>query len=82
MSFTRVALYAANPSTTRGESTKLSASKEKIVYTNGKTVFVSCTGLLFLSSLPNLNAKLPTLDTRYRRRCPFPTRTLYVYSIY
>ncbi|KAH9171396.1 WD40 repeat-like protein [Lactarius sanguifluus] len=30
MSFTRVALYAANPSTTRGESTKLSASKDKI----------------------------------------------------
>ncbi|KAH9031687.1 WD40 repeat-like protein [Lactarius pseudohatsudake] len=40
MSFTRVALYTANPSTTRGESTKLSASKDKIVYTNGKTVFI------------------------------------------
>ncbi|KAH9003360.1 WD40 repeat-like protein [Lactarius hatsudake] len=39
MSFTKVALYAANPSTTRGESTKLSASKDKIVYTNSKTVF-------------------------------------------
>ncbi|KAF8259995.1 WD40-repeat-containing domain protein [Lactarius quietus] len=40
MSFTRVAIYAANPSTTRGEFTKLSASKGKIVYTNGKTVFI------------------------------------------
>lgn len=47
MSFTRVAVYAANPSTTRGESTKLSASKEKIVYTNGKSVFVSYPGLFY-----------------------------------
>ena len=67
MSVTRVALYTANPSTTRGEATKLSASKEKIVYTNGKTVFVSCAGL-FLSSLAGL--MLPCSDTRYRRRCP------------
>jgi WD repeat-containing protein 1 (actin-interacting protein 1) len=41
MSFSRVALYPANPTTVRGAYTKLSASKEKIVYTNGKTVFVS-----------------------------------------
>jgi WD40 repeat protein len=40
MSFTRAALYAASPSTTRGHSTKLSASKEKIVYTNGRVVFI------------------------------------------
>jgi len=40
MSFTRVALYPANPTTVRGECTKLSANKETIVYTNGKTVFI------------------------------------------
>ncbi|KAF8483465.1 WD40 repeat-like protein [Russula ochroleuca] len=40
MSFTKVALYPANPTTVRGVYTKLSASKEKIVYTNGKTVFI------------------------------------------
>jgi hypothetical protein len=51
MSFTKVALYPANPTTVRGEYTKLSASKEKIVYTNGKTVFVS--------TLPHL-AKSPS----------------------
>ncbi|KAI9507289.1 WD40 repeat-like protein [Russula earlei] len=40
MSFTKVALYPATPTTVRGTYTKLSASKEKIVYTNGKTVFI------------------------------------------
>ncbi|THH14402.1 hypothetical protein EW146_g5922 [Bondarzewia mesenterica] len=40
MSFTKINLYAANPTTARGVSTKLSASKEKIVYANGKTVFI------------------------------------------
>ncbi|KAI0322912.1 WD40 repeat-like protein [Amylostereum chailletii] len=40
MSFTKSALFAANPSTSRGTATKLSASKEKIVYTNGKAVFI------------------------------------------
>ncbi|KAI0266522.1 WD40 repeat-like protein [Gloeopeniophorella convolvens] len=40
MSATRVAVYAANPATTRGVSTKLSASKEKVVYANGKAVFI------------------------------------------
>ena len=66
MSFTRVAIYAASPSTTRGQSTKLSASKEKIVYTNGRTVFVSCE--TFPSLLSKLNAL--ALDTRYRCWCP------------
>ncbi|KAI0002600.1 WD40 repeat-like protein [Russula compacta] len=42
MSFTKVALYPANPTTARGAYTKLSASKEKIVYTNSKTVFGGC----------------------------------------
>jgi hypothetical protein len=74
MSFTRAALYAPNPSTTRGESTKLSASKEKIVYTNGKTVFVSCAGL-FLSSLAGLKAKLPLLRYAISPSVSFHTRT-------
>ncbi|KAH9074141.1 WD40 repeat-like protein [Lactarius deliciosus] len=53
MSFTRVALYAANPSTTRGESTKLSASKDKIVYTNGKTVFNPALGVSYSGHVQN-----------------------------
>ncbi|KAH9975324.1 hypothetical protein BGW80DRAFT_1473742 [Lactifluus volemus] len=47
MSFTNVALYPANPTTTRGESTRLGASKGKIVYTNGKTVFNPALGVSY-----------------------------------
>jgi len=41
MSFTKSAIYPANPNTVRGASTKLSSSKDKIVYANGKTIIVS-----------------------------------------
>lgn len=41
MSFKRVTTYAATPATTRGISTKLSASGDRVIYTNGKTVVVS-----------------------------------------
>lgn len=41
MSFTKGVLYPCNPATTRGESTKLSSSKDKVVYTNGRAVIVS-----------------------------------------
>jgi hypothetical protein len=40
MSFTKSILYPANPNTTRGEYTKLSASKSRIVYANGKSIIV------------------------------------------
>ncbi|KAI0346150.1 WD40 repeat-like protein [Trametopsis cervina] len=40
MSFKRVDLYPANPVTARGESTKLGSHKDKIVYTNGRTVII------------------------------------------
>lgn len=40
MSFKKSGLFAPNPATTRGSSTKLSASKDKVVYTNGKSVIV------------------------------------------
>ncbi|KAI0687680.1 WD40 repeat-like protein [Cytidiella melzeri] len=40
MSFKTVDLYPCNPATTRGESTKLSAHRDKIVYTNGRTVII------------------------------------------
>ena len=40
MSFTKVDLIPCNPATSRGEATKLSASKDKIAYTNGRTVIV------------------------------------------
>ncbi|EPQ52202.1 WD40 repeat-like protein [Gloeophyllum trabeum ATCC 11539] len=40
MSFKPVRLYPCNPTTARGVSTKLSASKGKIIYTNGKTVII------------------------------------------
>ncbi|KAI0084155.1 WD40-repeat-containing domain protein [Irpex rosettiformis] len=40
MSYKSVDLYPCNPATTRGESTKLSAHKDKIAYTNGRTVII------------------------------------------
>ncbi|KAH7913317.1 WD40-repeat-containing domain protein [Hygrophoropsis aurantiaca] len=40
MSFKNVALYPANPNTTRGAATKLSASKNKIAYANGKSIII------------------------------------------
>ncbi|KAF5379228.1 hypothetical protein D9615_005866 [Tricholomella constricta] len=40
MSFKRTGVFPANPTTTRGVSTKLSAAKDKVIYTNGKTVIV------------------------------------------
>ncbi|TBU43911.1 WD40 repeat-like protein [Dichomitus squalens] len=40
MSFKKGALYPANPATARGQPTKLSSSKDKIVYTNGRSVFI------------------------------------------
>ncbi|KAI0805965.1 WD40 repeat-like protein [Irpex lacteus] len=40
MSYKGVSLYPCNPATTRGESTKLSAFKDKIAYTNGRTVII------------------------------------------
>lgn len=42
MSFKKVDLFPCNPATTRGESTRISSSKDKIVYTNGRTVIVRC----------------------------------------
>ncbi|KDQ58569.1 hypothetical protein JAAARDRAFT_34386 [Jaapia argillacea MUCL 33604] len=40
MSYKVSSLFPCNPSTTRGVATKLSASKDKIIYTNGKTVII------------------------------------------
>ncbi|KAL6306374.1 WD40 repeat-like protein [Sparassis latifolia] len=40
MSFKKGDVYPCNPTTARGESTKLSASEDKIVYTNGRTVII------------------------------------------
>ncbi|KZT62503.1 WD40 repeat-like protein [Calocera cornea HHB12733] len=40
MSYTKGKLWPANPSTTRGASTKLSSSGSKIIYTNGATVII------------------------------------------
>ncbi|KII87874.1 hypothetical protein PLICRDRAFT_42397 [Plicaturopsis crispa FD-325 SS-3] len=40
MSFKPGLIFPANPSTARGESTKLSANKSKIAYANGKTVII------------------------------------------
>lgn len=41
MSYKANHIYPCNPATARGTSTKLSAHKDKIVYTNGRTVIVS-----------------------------------------
>ncbi|KAF8889596.1 WD40 repeat-like protein [Infundibulicybe gibba] len=40
MSFKSSTIFPPNPNTARGASTKLSASKDKIIYTNGKTVII------------------------------------------
>ncbi|EMD35482.1 hypothetical protein CERSUDRAFT_116228 [Gelatoporia subvermispora B] len=40
MSFKKGVLYPCNPATARGEPTRLSASKDKITYTNGRTVII------------------------------------------
>ncbi|KAJ7634661.1 WD40-repeat-containing domain protein [Roridomyces roridus] len=40
MSFKQTSLFPPTPSTARGVSTKLSAHKDKIVYTNGKAVII------------------------------------------
>lgn len=55
MSFKKQSTFPAAPTTARGVSTKLSASKDKVVYTNGKTVIVCQTSLPFVSML-NLDA--------------------------
>ncbi|KAJ3933322.1 MAG: WD40-repeat-containing domain protein [Lentinula lateritia] len=40
MSFKQYALFPSNPATERGISTKLSASKDRIVYASGKTIVI------------------------------------------
>ncbi|KAI0690233.1 WD40 repeat-like protein [Cerioporus squamosus] len=40
MSFKKGILYPCNPTTTRGEPTKISSSKDKVVYTNGRSVII------------------------------------------
>ncbi|KAF8652390.1 hypothetical protein AX16_004418 [Volvariella volvacea WC 439] len=40
MSFKRTAVIAPNPVTARGEATKISSSKDKLVYTNGRVVII------------------------------------------
>ena len=40
MSFKKLEIYPPNPSTNRGTSTKLSSSKDKVIYTSGRTVVV------------------------------------------
>ncbi|KAI0738973.1 WD40 repeat-like protein [Daedaleopsis nitida] len=40
MSFKKGVLYPCNPATTRGEPTKISSSKDKVVYTNGRSVIL------------------------------------------
>ncbi|GJE96547.1 WD40 repeat domain-containing protein [Phanerochaete sordida] len=40
MSFKKADLFPCNPATTRGESTRISSSKDKIAYTNGRTVII------------------------------------------
>lgn len=40
MSFKKLEIYPPNPSTTRGTPTKLSSSKDKVIYASGRTVIV------------------------------------------
>ncbi|KAH7887030.1 WD40-repeat-containing domain protein [Phlebopus sp. FC_14] len=52
MSFMRQAIYPCNPGTERGHTTKLSASKDKVIYTNGRNVII-------------LDLKNPALSTTF-----------------
>lgn len=40
MSIKRTSVFAANPATTRGSATRLSAHKDQVVYANGRTIVV------------------------------------------
>ncbi|KIY61197.1 WD40 repeat-like protein [Cylindrobasidium torrendii FP15055 ss-10] len=40
MSFKQTYLFPANPATTRGVATKISSSKDKVVYANGKAIII------------------------------------------
>jgi len=48
MSFKASGVFPSNPVTTRGMSTKISSYRDKVVYTNGKTVIVRLLLLLVL----------------------------------
>ena len=45
MSFKKAHIYPPNPVTTRGQSIKLSSSKDKLIYTSGRTVIVRSSDL-------------------------------------
>ncbi|KAG5729088.1 hypothetical protein E4T56_gene3126 [Termitomyces sp. T112] len=49
MSFQWTGIFPANPTTARGIPTKLSVSKDKVIYTNGKTVIIRDLNNSFLS---------------------------------
>ena len=57
-----VATYPCNPVTERGVSTKLSVSKDKLVYSNGRTVIVSrILHLLLRTDVDRLDGTLSVL---------------------
>jgi len=72
MSFKASGVFPSNPVTTRGTSTKISSYKDKVVYTNGKTVIVRFFRVLgWFSGLLIYCVCVCDccVDKRYERRC-------------
>ena len=59
MSFKKADLYPCHPATARGEAARLSSSKDKVVYTNGRTVIVS-------AFVPYLYSVIASAELSYR----------------
>ena len=73
MSSKRIREYPPNPNTTRGTSTKLGSSGDKIIYANGKSIVVRGTSSVFLFTVLKTDFCL-ILDQRLV--CQFPPFTL------
>lgn len=58
MSFKKAEIFPANPITARGVSTKLSSSKDRVIYTNGKSVIVRTTRQMPNISHPKLTQQI------------------------
>ena len=65
MSFKKAGIYPPNPGTTRGTATKLSSSKDKVVYTTGRTVIVSFDVLPFDDKELFSSFRPYAVDTRF-----------------
>jgi len=64
MSFKKTTLYTPNPTTARGVGVKLSAAKDKVVYTSGRSVIVRL--MLLLSTFDGVTDEQLVLDKGFQ----------------